>query len=92
MHHKWENLKFFDINHPNLQEILKFKFKNGLSTLLSSYDRWLPVKSTQKSVSFNIEIGAIQIKQLNLTMEELELSTFFGVSLHEMKLLSLLQV
>ena len=83
LQHKWENSKSFDRNQPNLQEILKFKFRNGLSTLLSNYDRWLPVKQTNKSVRFKNywrDDGSLKIKGINLTMEELELSTFFGVS------------
>ena len=51
-HHKNENPNSFSRNHPNLEEILKFKFRNGLSALLANYDRWLPNKPSDKSVKF----------------------------------------
>ena len=72
-----------------MEEILKFKFRNGLSALLANYNRWLPNKPSEKSVKFYLDgqnEGSIKIKCINLTLEEIELSTFFGVSLQEMGL------
>ena len=37
--HRLENEENFAIKYPNLEEILFFKFKNGISTLLANYER-----------------------------------------------------
>ena len=88
-HHKNENPNSFSRNHPNLEEILKFKFRNGLSELLANFDRWLPNKPSDKSVKFDLDghkDGSIKIKCINLTLEEIDLSSYFRVSLQEMGL------
>ena len=53
--HKLENEENFAIKYPNLEEILFFKFKNGISTLLANYERWLPNHSNKKKVTFNLD-------------------------------------
>ena len=84
-----ENQESFARHNPNLEEILHFKFRNGISALLSNYERWLPNKSTGKKVSFKSDEQnetSIKVKSVNLSLERIELGTFFCVSFNEMKL------
>ena len=87
-----KQLNFIDFKHKNynLQEILDFQFKTSLSSILCDFDRWLPLKKTQKHVNFKIynetQTQGVKIKSLNFNLEMIEKSTFYAVSLHEMKL------
>ena len=87
--HKLENKETFAIKNPNLEEILYFKFKNGISTLLSNYERWLPNNSGGKKVTFNLDEkhkSHIKIKSVILSIEKIEQATFYCVSLKELQL------
>ena len=87
--HKLENLENFAIQNPNLEEILYFKFRNGISTLLSNYERWLPNNSGGKKVSFELDEKHkthIKIKSVILSIEKIEQATFYCVSLKELQL------
>ena len=81
----------FAIDHPNLEEILSFHFKNGISTLLTSFDRWLPIHTHDKRVSFNLDAQhrkEIMVKSAVLTLGNVERASFFCTSLRELHLCS----
>ena len=74
-HHMFLNKKDFKRKEFNLHEILMFKFKDSLSNLLSSYNKWLPVRQPNKSFGFTqIENDTkVILRKLNLNFENLEL-------------------
>ena len=81
----------FAVYHPNLEEILSFQFKNGISTLLTSFDRWLPIHTHDKQVSFNLDAQhrkEIMVKSAVLTLYNVERASFFCSSLRELHLCS----
>ena len=87
--HKMENQENFARQNPNLEEILHFKFRNGISALLSNYERWLPNNSGGKKVSFELDEKHkthIKIKSVILSIEKIEQATFYCVSLKELQL------
>ena len=84
-----ENQENFARQNPNLEEILHFKFRNGISALLSNYERWLPNNSGGKKVSFELDEKHkthIKIKSVILSLKRIEQATFYCVSLDELKL------
>ena len=89
--HKGLHSASFNIDHPNLDAILQYKFKNGISTLLASFDRWLPINTRHKRVSFKLNAQhrkEIMVKSANLTLENLEWASFFCTTLRELHLCS----
>ena len=87
--HKLENEENFVIKNPNLEEILFFKFKNGISTLLANYERWLPNHSSKKQATFSLDENHkshIKLKSANLKMSNIEKATYFCTSLKELHL------
>ena len=89
--HKRLHSASFNIDHPNLEAILNFRFKNGISTLLASFDRWLPINTRHKKVSFKLDAQhrkEIMVKSAILTLSNLEWASFFCTSLGELHLCS----
>ena len=87
--HKAQDSASFAVNHPNLEEILGFHFKNGISTLLTNFDRWLPINTHDKRVSFKLDDQhrtQILVKSAVLTLGNVERASFFCTSLRELHL------
>ena len=87
--HKLENVETFAIKYPNLEEILFFKFKNGISTLLANYKRWLPNHSNNKKVTFQLDgehKSHIRLKSAILSIGNIEKATYFCTSMKELHL------
>ena len=87
--HKLENEENFAIKNPNLEEILFFKFKNGISTLLANYERWLPNHSNKKKVTFSLDEkhkSHIKLKSAILSIRNIEKATYYCTSLKELHL------
>ena len=87
--HKSENAESFAIKHPNLEEILFFRFKNGISTLLANFDRWLPHQSHNKKVTFQLNEGHrshVMVKSAILSFENIVQASYFCTSMEELHL------
>ena len=87
--HKLENKEHFSIKNPNLEEILFFKFKNGISTLKAKNERWLPNHSSKKKVTFSLDEkhkSHIKLKSAILSIGNIEKATYFCTSLKELHL------
>ena len=87
--HKLENEETFAIKNPNLEEILYFKFKNGISTLLSNYERWLPNHSGGKKVTFSLDEkhkSHIKLKSAILSIRNIQKATYYCTPLKELHL------
>ena len=89
--HKRLHSASFNIDHPNLETILNYRFKNGISTLLASFDRWLPINTRHKRVSFKLNAQhrkEIKVKSANLSLQNVEWASFFCTTLRELHLCS----
>ena len=87
--HKSEDAASFADKHPNLQEILVFQFKNGISTLLTNFDRWLPLHTHDKRVTFQLNEQHrphVLVKSAILTLGNVERASYFCTSLRELHL------
>ena len=87
--HKSENAESFAIRNPNLEEILFFRFKNGISTLLANFDRWLPHNSHNKKVTFQLNEGHrshVKLKSAILSFGNIETASYFCTSMKELHL------
>ena len=87
--HKSENAESFAVKHPNLEEILFFRFKNGITTLLANFDRWLPHHKHNKKVPFQLNEGHrphIMVKSAILSLGNIERASYFCTSMKELHL------
>ena len=87
--HKSEDSASFAVKHPNLEEILVFQFKNGISTLLTNFDRWLPLHTHDKRVTFQLNEqhrAHVLVKCAILTLDNVERASYFCTSLRELHL------
>ena len=87
--HKSEDSASFAVKHHNLEEILDFQFKNGISNLLTNFDRWLPLHTHDKRVTFQLNEqhrAHVLVKSAILTLGNVERASYFCTSLRELHL------
>ena len=87
--HKSENAATFAVEHPNLEEILVFQYKTGISTLLTNFDRWLPLHTHDKKVKFQLDEhhrSHVLVKSAILTLGNIEMASYFCTSMRELHL------